>query len=98
MSEKNIKLSTTHVFPPIPIRQFDWEAMDYEAFCCPECSYIVGRGATENEALADAIEQYLDELDPFISAPEWAICDGCDRFIELAPDGFDHDHICRGNA
>lgn len=40
----------------------------------------------------------LDELDPFITAPEYIICDGCDRFVELGADGFDAGHVCRGNA
>jgi hypothetical protein len=47
---------THHEYPPIPIRSFDWSAVldDYEPGC------PIGYGATEQEAIADLMEQ-LDE-------------------------------------
>ena len=50
------------------------------------------RAEQQDEAL---LREALDEMDPFISAPEYTVCDGCDKFVELAADGFDLDHICR---
>ena len=44
---------TTFVYPPIPIRIFDWAATrgDFDLGC------LVGSGATEQEAIDDLIEQ-----------------------------------------
>lgn len=52
-------IKTTHVFPPIPMRQFDWAAWDDNlgADCSP-----IGRGATEQEAITDLMEQLEGEL------------------------------------
>ena len=47
------KILTTYVYPPIPIRQFDWQAhYDGEE----DEQMDVGRGATELEAIVDLIE------------------------------------------
>ena len=47
------KIITTHIYPPIPIRQYDWEAF--------RCSYdegdAIGYGRTEQEAINDLINQ-----------------------------------------
>lgn len=59
----SITVRTTHDYPPIPVRDMDWSAIDddtYDVDCdgdgffsnCP-----VGRGATEQEAIADLLEQ-----------------------------------------
>jgi hypothetical protein len=47
------KIITTNIYPPIPTRQFDWSATDdnYEPGC------PIGYGATEQEAIADLLEQ-----------------------------------------
>ena len=53
------KLITSHVYPPIPDRRFDW------------CAYIdgdeesgkYGYGATEEEAVADFIETWAEEYE-----------------------------------
>ena len=61
-----IKVRTTHEFPPIPVRDMDWSAVDddtYDVDCdqdgffsnCP-----VGRGATEQEAIDDLMAQMED--------------------------------------
>lgn len=57
------KIITEFVYPPIPVRSFDWSATydDYDVDCdgdgffsnCP-----VGRGATEAEAVLDLIENH----------------------------------------
>jgi hypothetical protein len=43
------KIVTRHIFPPIPMRQFDWQATrdGYEPGC------PIGYGKTESEAIAD---------------------------------------------
>jgi hypothetical protein len=48
-----MKIRTTHWAKPIPLRQFDWEAVDdnYEAGC------PIGYGATEQEAINDLLSQ-----------------------------------------
>jgi hypothetical protein len=47
MSEK--KIITTHDWPPIPIRNYDWSAVreDYNA------GDLIGYGSTEQEAIDD---------------------------------------------
>ena len=54
-----MKIRTTFVYPPIPIRQFDWSAVedDYE----PGCPH--GTGATEQEAIADLMAQIEERSD-----------------------------------
>lgn len=47
-------IRTEHVFPPIPIRRFDWLA-----YVDPEFGPF-GKGATEQEALADLTEQLAE--------------------------------------
>jgi hypothetical protein len=50
-----MKIRTEHVFPPIPVRQFDWSAVDddtYDGHGSP-----IGYGRTEQEAVADLLEQ-----------------------------------------
>ena len=49
-----MKIRTSHIYPPIPVRHCDWQAVDddtYEAGC------PIGRGATEAEAIADLLQQ-----------------------------------------
>lgn len=48
-----MKINTHHIFPPIPIRDFDWSATDdnYEPGC------PIGYGRTEQEAIADLLDQ-----------------------------------------
>ena len=49
-----MKIRTSHWAKPIPLRQFDWEAIDddtYEAGC------PIGYGATEQEAIDDLLSQ-----------------------------------------
>jgi hypothetical protein len=49
------KIVTTHVYPPIPIRQFDWQAhYDGEE----DEQMDAGYGRTKEEAVVDLIENY----------------------------------------
>jgi hypothetical protein len=57
-----IRIHTTHVYPPIPIRSFDWSAVDDNYDCdCDQDGFFstspIGYGATEQEAIADLIQQ-----------------------------------------
>ena len=59
-----MKIKTVHVFPPIPLRMFDWQAYDEDTFdvCSdPECSCrrnaLVGWGSTEEEAIQDLMDK-----------------------------------------
>lgn len=52
---RGIRIRTHNEFPPIPVRCFDWSAIDdstYDGEGCP-----IGRGATEADAIADLLEQ-----------------------------------------
>lgn len=60
-------MSTTFVYPPIPIRSFDWSAIDSNTFdadwdgeryvtTCPQ-----GAGATEQEAIDDLFTQMEEQ-------------------------------------
>jgi hypothetical protein len=52
-----VKISTEHVYPPIPDRSMDWSAIR-EGYCgCGECNPLIGRGRTEDAAIADLLEQ-----------------------------------------
>ena len=52
---------TSFDYPPIPVRRFDWSAIDDDTYdgaedsCCP-----VGHGATEQEAIDDLLDQLTD--------------------------------------
>lgn len=54
------KIVTNFVFPPIPIRQFDWLAVfdNYDGAEDSRCP--VGFGRTEAEAVADLLENAED--------------------------------------
>jgi hypothetical protein len=49
-----MKIKTEYVFPPIPIRQYDWSAIDDDTY---DYDQPVGRGPTEKSAIADLLEQ-----------------------------------------
>lgn len=57
------KIVTECVYPPIPIRQFDWMAYDDNTYDgAPDAGHqIVGSGATEAEAIRDFQEQWDEE-------------------------------------
>ncbi len=61
-----IKVQTTFEYPPIPVRCMDWSAVDYDTYDydCDQDGFFstcpIGHGATEQEAIADLIEQLED--------------------------------------
>jgi len=58
-----VKIKTSFDYPPIPIRSFDWSAIDDDTYCgCEECHCPVGHGATEQEAIADLMEKTSDAV------------------------------------
>lgn len=53
-----MKIRTTYVYPPIPIRCFDWSAIDDDTYDGAEDSHCpIGTGATEQEAIDDLLRQ-----------------------------------------
>lgn len=56
-----LKIRTELIYPPIPIRQFDWSAVDDDSYE-PGCP--IGTGATELEAVKDLIKQLEDDYEP----------------------------------
>jgi hypothetical protein len=51
-----IKIKTHHSHPPIPVRNFDWDAVEDNY----EPGRPIGRGVTEQEAIDDLLEQLGD--------------------------------------
>jgi len=52
-----MKIKTSFDYPPIPIRCFDWSAIDDETY---EPGEPMGRGATESDAVTDLLEQIAE--------------------------------------
>ena len=66
-----MEIITTCICPPIPIRNFDWQAYvegTIDVCSDPECSCrnkaVVGHGATEQEAIDDLMEQIREKSLP----------------------------------
>jgi hypothetical protein len=57
MRSHDRKIITKHVFPPVPVRQFDWAAV-FDGY---EPGEHVGYGRTEQDAIADLVEQWEDD-------------------------------------
>jgi hypothetical protein len=60
-----VKIHTNHDYPPIPVRDMDWSAVtdDYDCDCDQDgyfSTHPVGRGATEQAAIADLLDQLED--------------------------------------
>jgi hypothetical protein len=58
-----VKVRTTFEFPPIPVRDCDWSAVDDDTYDC-DCDQDgfftncpIGRGTTEQEAIDDLLDQ-----------------------------------------
>jgi hypothetical protein len=49
-----MNIKTSFDFPPIPNRAFDWSAIDDDSY---DYDQPVGRGPTEESAIADLLEQ-----------------------------------------
>jgi len=52
-----MKIVTEFIYPPIPIRQFDWSAVDDDTYDGANAGEPMGWGETEAEAVADLLEQ-----------------------------------------
>jgi hypothetical protein len=53
-----MNIRTTHIFPPIPIRSFDWSAVDDDTYDgAPDAHSPIGFGPTQADAIADLMEQ-----------------------------------------
>jgi hypothetical protein len=57
--DETMKIKTEHVYPPIPIRSFDWSAIDDDTYDGPGSR--MGWGATEQEAIKDLMDQLEEE-------------------------------------
>lgn len=54
------KVRTSHEFPPIPVRCFDWFAVDDSTY---DGEGPIGMGATEQAAIEDLLEQIDEDRD-----------------------------------
>jgi hypothetical protein len=53
-----IKIRTTFEYPPIPVRSFDWSAIDDDTYDgADDSSCPIGHGATEQDAIDDLLDQ-----------------------------------------
>jgi hypothetical protein len=57
-----MKIVTGYVYPPIPVRSFDWSAIDEDTYD-PDINTMTGWGATEAEAIADLLRQIEEAND-----------------------------------
>lgn len=73
-----MKIHTEHVFPPIPIRQFDWCAYDDDTYDGP--GSVLGHGPTEQLAIADFITEWEGKHGP-LPFPKPCCC--CGAVIEI---------------
>jgi len=56
-----MKLRTTHEYPPIPDRRWDWSAVDDDTY---EAGAPIGQGPTEVAAIADLFDQANSQRGP----------------------------------
>ena len=58
-----VKIHTNFDYPPIPVRCLDWSAVtdDYDGAEDSSTRSQIGRGATEQEAINDLLDQLEDE-------------------------------------
>lgn len=56
-----INIRTSYDYPPIPVRQFDWSAIDDDTYDgADDSSCPIGHGATEADAIDDLMDQLTD--------------------------------------
>ncbi len=58
-----MKITTIHVCPPIPVRDFDWKAYESSKDYDPEGDSPTGWGATEERAVEDLLRQIEEARD-----------------------------------
>ena len=59
-----MNIQTSYDFPPIPVRDFDWSAIDADTYdgAPDSCNrYQVGRGPTQESAIQDLLAILLDD-------------------------------------
>ena len=54
-------IHTNFDYPPIPVRDFDWSAVDDNYDGAEDSHCPIGRGRTEQDAINDLLEQLTDE-------------------------------------
>jgi hypothetical protein len=54
-----MRIKTSYDYPPIPLRNFDWSAIDDATYDGPGCP--VGHGATEAEAISELRSQLAEQ-------------------------------------
>lgn len=55
-----LRIATHFEYPPIPIRDFDWSAVDDLTYDGPGNN--IGHGKTEEAAIADLIEEFENDI------------------------------------
>ncbi len=55
-----LHIVTSYNYPPIPIRDFDWSAVDRRTYEGEGCK--IGHGNTEEAAINDLIMAYEDDI------------------------------------
>lgn len=65
MTWNGVPIVTEFVYPPIPIRSMDWQAMlqtDSDNYCgCGECKQPpTGDGHSERQAICDLVERLME--------------------------------------
>lgn len=74
------KIVTTHVYSPIPVRSFDWQAHYDDDEPNDEGQMATGHGATEQEAIDDLTENHpRDEETAPVRTPGQIHYDNADR-------------------
>ena len=59
-----IKVRTEHVYPPIPVRDYDWSAIDDDSYDGAHDSatrHQIGYGRTEQAAINDLVQQISEQ-------------------------------------
>jgi len=69
-----MKIRTHNEYPPIPIRQFDWSAVDDETYDGPGCP--IGWGSTSSGAVEDLLDQVCRDRGNECGAN--GVCEWCD--------------------
>ena len=69
---RTLHIVTERICPPIPIRLYDWSAVDDRTYDGADRSPVVGVGATERAAIDDLIEQICERED--ICPPNCRCC------------------------
>jgi hypothetical protein len=58
-----MNIRTIHICPPIPVRSYDWCAVDNDTFDEENPATPVGYGPTKEEAIADLLRQIEEAND-----------------------------------